>query len=121
MILSDEDRQGSMATILVMDDEAPIRTWASMVLQSAGYALLEASIGCEGLRLSRQTPADLVIVDILMPELNGLDTIMELPREFLNLKVLAISGLAADHNMPKSARLLGARRTLCKPLGLRKC
>ena len=52
----------------------------------------------------------MVIVDLLMPELNGLDTIMELTREFLDVKVIAISGLAADHDMLKKARLLGARR-----------
>jgi DNA-binding response OmpR family regulator len=107
-----------MATILFMDDEAPIRTWASTVLQSAGYAVLEASNGREGLRVYRQTPADVVIVDILMPELNGLDTIMELTREFLDVKVIAISGLTADHDLVKKARLLGARRTLHKPLGI---
>jgi DNA-binding response OmpR family regulator len=107
-----------MASILVMDDEAPIRTWLSMALQSAGYTVLEASNGREGLRVYRQRPADLVMVDLLMPELNGLDTIMELTREFLDVKVIAISGLAADHDMLKTARLLGARQTLHKPFGI---
>jgi two-component system chemotaxis response regulator CheY len=71
-----------MATILVMDDEAPIRTWLLVALQSAGYVVVEAFNGHEGLRLYRQQPADLVIVDILMPELNGPDTIIALTREF---------------------------------------
>ena len=107
-----------MASILVMDDEAPIRMWLSTVLQSAGYTVLEASDGREGLRVYRQRPADLVMMDLLMPELNGLDTIMELTREFLDVRVIAISGLAADHDIVKRARLLGARQTLHKPFGM---
>ena len=59
-----------MASILVMDDEAPIRTWLSIALQSAGYTVLEASNGREGLRVYRQRPADLVMVDLLMPDTN---------------------------------------------------
>lgn len=107
-----------MASILVMDDEAVIRTWLSTVLQSAGYTVLEASNGREGLQVYRQKPVDLVLVDLLMPELNGLDTIMELTREFLDVKVIATSGLAADHDIPKTARLLGAQQTLPKPFGM---
>jgi two-component system response regulator (stage 0 sporulation protein F) len=107
-----------MANILVMDDEAPIRTWVSMALQSAGHSVLEAANGREGLLVYRQQPADLVLVDLLMPELNGLDTIMELTREFLDVKVIAISGLAAEHDLIKTARLLGARQTLHKPFGI---
>lgn len=107
-----------MATILVMDDEAPVREFLSTALQSVGYAVVEASNGREGLRLYRQSPADLVMVDLLMPELNGPDTIIELTREFLNIKVIAMSGIFGDELMKKTARLLGARRTLRKPFGI---
>ena len=104
-----------MATILVMDDEAPIRALLSTALQSAGYVVVEASNGREGLRLYRQRPVDLVIVDILMPELNGPDTIMALTREFLDIKVIAISGVFSEDYMKKTARLLGARQMFRKP------
>lgn len=107
-----------MASILVMDDEAPVRALLSAALQSAGYAVVEASNGREGLELYRQRPADLVIVDLLMPELNGPDTIIELTREFLDIKVIAISGVFSDEYMLKTARLLGARQTLRKPFGI---
>ncbi|MFO0700009.1 MAG: response regulator [Nitrospira sp.] len=107
-----------MATILVMDDEAPIRTLLSTALQAAGYAVVETSNGREGLRLYRQKPADLVIVDLLMPELNGPDTIIELTREFLDIKVIAISGVFSEDYMKKTARLLGARQMLRKPFGM---
>lgn len=107
-----------MATIVVMDDEAPIRTLLSTALQSAGYAVVEASNGREGLRLYRQTRADLAIVDIVMPELNGPDTILEVTREFLNIKVIAMSGVFGENYLKKTARLLGARQTFRKPFQL---
>ncbi|MFO0699339.1 MAG: response regulator [Nitrospira sp.] len=107
-----------MATILVMDDEAAIRALLSTALQSAGHTVTEASTGLEGLKLYRQMPADLVIVDLLMPELNGLDTIMELTQEFLDIKVIAISRVFSDEFMKKTARLLGVRQTLHKPFGI---
>lgn len=73
-----------MATIVVMDDEAPIRALLSTALQSAGHTVLEASNGNEGIWLCRQQPVDLVIVDIVMPDLKGPDMILELTRIFLD-------------------------------------
>ena len=108
-----------MATILVIDDEAPVRTLLSTMLQSAGHEVVEASRGREGLWLYRQRSADLVIVDLLMPELSGLDTILEFTREFMNVKVVAISGVAnGDQLLLSTARLLGARQSLRKPFGI---
>ncbi len=101
-----------------MDDDAPIRTLLSTALQAAGYAVVDASNGQEGLRLYRQKPVDLVIVDIVMPELNGPDTILALTREFLDVKVIAISGVFSGDYMKKTARLLGARKILHKPFGM---
>lgn len=107
-----------MATILVIDDAAPVRTLVSTMLQSAGHQVVEAASGREGLALYRQRPADLVMVDMLMPELNGLDTIIALTREFLNVKVIAISGMDGERSLLSNARLLGARQTLRKPFGM---
>ena len=114
---SDSPRYGRqyMPTILVIDDAAPIRLLLSTALQSAGYNVVEAPSGREGLALYRQHPSDVVIVDMLMPELNGLDTIMEFTREFLNVKVIAVSGMDSDQTMLQTAKLLGARQTLVKP------
>ena len=80
-----------MVTVLVIDDDAPVRAVVRSALGSAGYEVMEASNGREGLALFLQRPPDLVIADIHMPELNGLDVIMELTREFLDVKVIAIS------------------------------
>lgn len=108
-----------MATILIIDDEASIRALLRTALQSAGHDVMEASRGREGLALYRHKPGDLVIVDLLMPELNGLDTILEFTREFLNVKVIAISGMdQGDQSLLSTARLLGARQSLRKPFGI---
>ena len=109
-----------MATILVMDDEAAIRTLIRTALESVGHKVMVAANGHDGLALYRQTPADLVIADILMPEMKGLNTIIELTQEFLDVKVIVVSGAAEDQRMLDMARLLGARQTLHKPIGLQE-
>ncbi len=98
-----------MATIMVMDDEAPIRTLIPTALESVGHEVMEAANGHDGLALYRQRPADLVIADILMPELDGLDTIIELMQEFLDVKVIAISGAPEDQRMLNTARRCAIR------------
>src|SRR6476620_10677627 len=107
-----------MATVLATDDEAPVRALVRSALSSAGYKVMEAVNGREGLTLFRQRPPDLVITDIHMPELNGLDLIMELTREFLNVKVIAISGVPEYQRLLDAAKLLGARQTLYKPFAI---
>jgi two-component system response regulator (stage 0 sporulation protein F) len=60
----------------------------------------------------------LVITDIVMPELNGLDMLLELTREFLHAKVIAISGAGEEKNVLDVAKLLGARQTFQKPFSI---
>ena len=107
-----------MATILIIDDEEPIRALLRTTLESAGYEVTEAPNGRIGLELYRHKPTELVITDILMPELNGLDMLLELTREFLHAKVIAISGVGGEQNVLDVAKLLGARQTLQKPFSL---
>jgi PleD family two-component response regulator len=83
----------AMATILIIDNEDTMRVLLRSTLQSAGHAVIEAPNGRIGLDLYRHRPTDLVITDIAMPELNGLDMMLELTREFLHTKVIAISGV----------------------------
>jgi len=107
-----------MAAILVIDDEEIIRVLLRSALEAAGYEVTEATNGREGLDLYRKRPTDLVITDILMPELNGLDMLMELTREFLDAKVIAISGAGGERNVLDVAKLLGARQTFPKPFSI---
>ena len=107
-----------MATILIIDDEALIRALLRTTLEAAGYGVTEAPNGRIGLALYRHRPTDLVITDIVMPELNGLDMLLELTREFLHAKVIAISGAGGEKNVLDVAKLLGARRTFQKPFSM---
>ena len=109
-----------MASILIIDDEEIIRALLRSVLEAAGYEVTEAANGRIGLELYRQNPMDLVITDILMPELNGLDMLLELTREFLRAKVIAISGAGEEKNVLDVAKLLGARQTFQKPFSVSK-
>ncbi len=62
----------------------------------------------------------MVITDILMPEINGLDMILALTRQFLHAKVIAISGVGGETNDLDVAILLGARRTFQKPFSMKR-
>jgi two-component system response regulator (stage 0 sporulation protein F) len=104
--------------ILVIDDEEPIRILLRTALEGAWYTVLEASNGREGLELCRNHAVDLVITDIAMPEMNGLDLILELTLGFLDVKVIAISGKHGKEDTLDVAKLLGARQTLQKPLSM---
>ncbi len=107
-----------MATILVIDDEEIIRVLLRSALEGEGYEVTEAANGREGLDLYRRKPSNLVITDILMPEMSGLDMLLELTREFLNAKVIAVSGAGEEKNVLDVAKLLGARQTFRKPFSI---
>jgi CheY-like chemotaxis protein len=115
-----EPRKGNMlmkpATILIIEDHASVRRLLAQLLREAGYEVSEATNGREGLEQFRAKPMDLVITDLEMPEMTGLELILELTRAFLNVKVIAMSGLSAE-DRPK-ARHIGARHTFPKPVDL---
>jgi CheY-like chemotaxis protein len=81
-----------MAQILVIDDEEPFRTMLREVLEREGHAVMEAGDGREGITLARNIPIDLIITDLLMPELDGLEVIQTLRSDSPQVKIIAISG-----------------------------
>ena len=81
-----------VARILVVDDDKAVRLLLRTVLERRGHSVVEAENGDEGLRYYRVTPADLVIVDIQMPVMDGLQMIKELRGDFPTAKIIAISG-----------------------------
>jgi two-component system response regulator (stage 0 sporulation protein F) len=107
-----------MATILIIDDEEGIRALLRTTLEAAGHKVVEAANGRIGLALYRLRPTDLIITDILMPELNGLEWILALTCQFLDAKVIAISAVDGEANVLDVAKLLGARRTFHKPFSM---
>jgi DNA-binding NarL/FixJ family response regulator len=86
-------------------------------LQRAGHAVTAVSNGVQGLAAYRSVPTDVVITDLVMPDKEGIQTIMELRNEFPDARVIAISGggrhVGTDYL--QLARRLGARRALAKP------
>jgi len=108
-----------MATILVIDDQKPMRALLRDTLEGNGHEVLEASNGLLGLERYRERAADLIITDILMPEMNGLEMMLELKRSFPNVKVIAISCGPEREGGLHAAMLLGARQTFQKPFDMR--
>jgi len=111
-----------MARILVIDDDLQIREMLTQFLKRAEYEVLAAPDGKAALKLLHATPIDLIITDIIMPEKEGLETIMEFRRDFPSLKVIAISGggkIGANEYL-NIAKALGAQRTFSKPFELKE-
>jgi CheY-like chemotaxis protein len=104
----------AQANILVIDDQPEVRAVLVKMLISGGYEATSASNGDEGLRIYRSGHFDLIITDIIMPEKEGLETIMAVKRENKRVKIIAISGFVEAPYL-ESARLLGADRILTKP------
>jgi CheY-like chemotaxis protein len=110
-----------MAHILVIDDDATLRRNMRRALEMDGHQVTEAVNGAEGVRRYRETPVSLVITDILMPDQEGIETIIDLRRRAPALPILAVSGgsLNSDRDgILASADLLGATRILPKPFSL---
>jgi CheY-like chemotaxis protein len=81
-----------VARILVVDDDKVIRLLLRTLLERWGHSVVEAENGDEGLRYYRAAPTDLVITDIQMPVMDGLQMIKELRGDFPTAKIIAISG-----------------------------
>ena len=104
-----------MALILIIDDESSLTYLYQEILEQAGYEVLVARNGQEGLRLFRQRPADLVITDVFMPVQDGLEVIMALHRETPTLPIIAITGNAGGSYFLNVAKQLGAQHSIAKP------
>lgn len=106
----------SVATILIIEDQASVRRLLVQVLEDAGYQVWEADNGRLGLEQFRAHPVDLVLTDLEMPEMHGLEVIVELTRAYGDVKIMAMSGVHPDEL--QKALGCGARQTFQKPLDL---
>jgi CheY-like chemotaxis protein len=106
-----------MARILLIDDDDSVRTMLRKTLAHFGHTVIETRNGQEGLKLSLHANADLVITDIVMPEKDGLEVLMELRKKHPSAKIIAISGGGRQSAMDylQVAKLLGAAKILDKP------
>jgi CheY-like chemotaxis protein len=107
-----------MASILVIDDEAPLRGFLRRVLEKAGHTVWEAADGAEGLRLLQSQTPDLVFCDLFMPVQEGLETIRAVHQAQLDVPIVAMSGGGWGGQVDdflQTARMLGAVEALEKP------
>jgi len=103
--------------ILVVEDDASLRRTLMRLLATAGYPAAEAAHGREALQRMAERPADLVISDLIMPEMEGIETIRRLRIDYPAVKIIAISGggrASPDCYLDIAAKV-GANKLLSKP------
>ncbi len=107
-----------MSLILVVDDEQPIRELVQTLLEMHGYEVVQAADGRAALALLRETSPDLLVTDIFMPEMEGLEMIQKVRALHPTLGIIAMSGgvpRGPGANYLKMAKAFGAMRMLEKP------
>ena len=118
----DGNETGSKSSILIIDDEDQIRALLRVILEEAGYRIFEAANGKTANRIFLEEKIDLIITDIIMPEKDGIETIMEFREKSPDVKIIAISG--GGHIGPEgylhTAKQLGASDTITKPFSQEK-
>ena len=107
-----------MARILVIDDDPDTRAMLELTLKLAGYEVISAADGREGVARQCTSPADLVITDIYMPKQGGLETIREFRRRFPGVSIIAMSGRALAVTVLSIAQDFGAVAVLHKPFAV---
>lgn len=107
-----------MAAILIVDDDPTVRAIAGEMLKTDGHAIVEAADGAEALGLAMHLPLDVIIIDMLMPKMDGLETIRALRAAKSSCKIIAISsgGLLNAGGLLRLALASGADVGLEKPL-----
>ena len=108
-----------MPSILIADDEAEVRQFLKTVLQDCGHRVWEASNGEEAAAQIHRRKFDLVIIDLVMPEREGLQMIQALRNEYPALKIIAMSGPFHGVYLDAVLRMaerMGANASLPKPL-----
>ena len=104
-----------MARILVIDDDVDMRALLDEMLRTGGHEVVQAGDGRDGVAKYRSARVDLVITDLCMPNQEGLETIVELRRDFPGVAIIAMSGKTFARTMLSIAIRLGAVETLEKP------
>ena len=109
-----------MASILLIDDDNDLRMIIAETLRRAGYTVDDTPSGKTGLTLYRAGRHDLIITDISMPEMDGLELVMALRQVVPEPRIIAISGDSqfSEALFLPAAEQIGAQRTLAKPFAL---
>lgn len=106
----------SQPTILVIEDETPIRHFIQTTLSGAGYRVVDAETGKEGLTQAMAWNPDVVLLDLGLPDIDGLEVIRRL-REWTSKPIIVLTARSQEHDKV-TALDLGADDYLTKPFGI---
>lgn len=104
-------------SVLLVDDERQFVTTSAKRLRKRGFRVFEASSGTEGLRLLGETPVDVAVLDVAMPDMDGIQVLREIKMRFPGVRVLILTG-HGDMSVAISGMAMGAFDYLMKPLEL---
>ncbi len=109
-----------MKSVLVVDDEPGMREMVKQLLLNEGYHVLEASNGKHAMEFLKNETPELVITDIIMEEMDGVEIILEIRENYPDVKIIAMSGgnKISSEDYLESASELGADRIFTKPFAL---
>lgn len=113
---------GPERAVLVVDDEPSFRDLLTTLFAGAGYVVHAVADGRAALGVLAAHRVDIVVTDLCMPGIDGMELLMQLRGLRSHVPIIAISGGASGHRagLLRAARLLGARRTLAKPFHLQE-
>lgn len=101
--------------VLVVDDEPSITDLVNLILTEKGYEVSIANDGKQGLKQFESVEPDLVITDIVMPDMEGIEFIKALVKKKKDISIIVMSGNIVGMKFLKTARLFGAKAALTKP------
>lgn len=109
-----------MARILIVDDETNVRQALKQALKDGRHDLFEAADGEKAMKILADGDMDIVLIDIIMPIQEGLETIQEIRLTSPQVKIIAMSGGGRARNTQflEMAEKLGAHATLKKPFSM---
>lgn len=107
-----------MAHILIIDDEPSVRGVFKRVLELVGHEVFDTQDARVGLKACKEQNFDLIITDMVMPEYSGINTIMDILRDYPAMKIIAVSGggAVAANRYLAIAKDIGAHLVLSKPV-----
>ena len=116
--MKNESGSKSIRTILLIEDEEALARGMIGLLERHGFAVVAAKDGTQAIKVPSERKIDLVITDIFMDGMDGLETLMHFKRIFPKIPVIAVSGGSGKLGMDclRMAKFLGADRTLRKPI-----
>lgn len=105
-----------MARILLIDDDPQFRRYIATLLKRQKYEVIEAADGHEGITVLKNEAVDVMLTDIVMPDMEGVETICEVRKLRPGIKIIAMSGSPSGiTSYLPAAKKLGADMTLTKP------